>query len=380
MDRFDRYLLSQLLIVFSFFSLVLVLVYWVNRAVRLFDRLIGDGHSTLVFLELSALTLPGIIRLALPVAGFVAAVYVGNRLIAESELVVVQATGSSPARMARPVLMFGAIIMVMVLILNHFLVPASRAELAQRDADLSQNISARLLTAGEFVHPSRDVTFYVRDITRQGEMLDIFLSNRELGGPQNTYTARRAYLVTRNDGPKLLMFEGSLQTLDPETRQLTVSRFDDFAFDLSEVTDDSSVVRRTYNHVSTPELLRADPKLAEDLRTTPGKLLAIGHQRTTAALVALIAPLLGFLALLTGRFSRFGLWRQIAMATGLIVLINLLDTVVLSIVEKSPALWPMAYVTPLFGALMVPVLIWWASRSKRMRRRSNPRHKGAQTA
>ncbi len=380
MDRFDRYLLSQLLIVFSFFSLVLVLIYWVNRAVRLFDRLIGDGHSTLVFLELSALTLPGIIRLALPVAGFVAAVYVGNRLIAESELVVVQATGSSPARMARPVLMFGAIIMVMVLILNHFLVPASRAELAQRDADLSQNISARLLTAGEFVHPSRDVTFYVRDITRQGEMLDIFLSNRELGGPQNTYTARRAYLVTRNDGPKLLMFEGSLQTLDPETRQLTVSRFDDFAFDLSEVTDDSSVVRRTYNHVSTPELLRADPKLAEDLRTTPGKLLAIGHQRTTAALVALIAPLLGFLALLTGRFSRFGLWRQIAMATGLIVLINLLDTVVLSIVEKSPALWPMAYVTPLFGALMVPVLIWWASRSKRMRRRSNPRHKGAQTA
>ena len=139
-------------------------------------------------------------------------------------------------------------------------------------------------------------------------------------------------------------------------------------------------MRRTYNHVSTPELLRADPKLAEDLRTTPGKLLAIGHQRTTAALVALIAPLLGFLALLTGRFSRFGLWRQIAMATGLIVLINLLDTVVLSIVEKSPALWPMAYVTPLFGALMVPVLIWWASRSKRMRRRSNPRHKGAQTA
>ena len=63
MNRFDRYLLSQLLIVFGFFSLILVLVYWVNRAVRLFDRLIGDGHSTLVFLELSALTLPGITEL-----------------------------------------------------------------------------------------------------------------------------------------------------------------------------------------------------------------------------------------------------------------------------------------------------------------------------
>ncbi|NKB26591.1 MAG: LPS export ABC transporter permease LptF [Rhodobacteraceae bacterium] len=376
MDRFDRYLLSQLLIVFGFFSLFLVLVYWVNRAVRLFDRQIGDGHSTLVFLELSALTLPGIIRLALPVAGFVASVYVANRLIAESELVVVQATGSSPLRLARPVLMFGVVIMSMVLVLNHFLVPASRAELAQRDAELSQNISARLLTAGEFVHPSRDVTFYVRDITRQGEMLDIFLSSADSDGFQNTYTARRAYLVTRNDGPKLLMFEGALQTLDPETRQLTVSRFEDFAFDLSEVTGDASTVRRTYNHVSTIELLRADPQLAEDLRTTPGKLLAIGHQRTTAALVALIAPMLGFLSLLTGRFSRFGLWRQIAMATGLIVMINLVDTVVLSVVEATPALWPMAYVTPLFGAACVPGLIWWASRANRASRRAGRQQTG----
>jgi hypothetical protein len=32
---------------------VLVAVYWVNRAVGLFDQLIGDGQSALVFLEFS---------------------------------------------------------------------------------------------------------------------------------------------------------------------------------------------------------------------------------------------------------------------------------------------------------------------------------------
>ncbi|MEE3316364.1 MAG: LPS export ABC transporter permease LptF, partial [Pseudomonadota bacterium] len=41
MPKFDRYLLSQLTVLFGFFALVLVSVYWVNRAVRLFDRLIG---------------------------------------------------------------------------------------------------------------------------------------------------------------------------------------------------------------------------------------------------------------------------------------------------------------------------------------------------
>jgi len=94
--RFDRYMLSQLVVMFGFFSLVLVLVYWINRAVVLFDRLIADGQSASVFLEFTALSLPGVIRIALPLSAFAAAVYVTNRMTTESELVVVQATGYSP--------------------------------------------------------------------------------------------------------------------------------------------------------------------------------------------------------------------------------------------------------------------------------------------
>ena len=68
--RFDRYLLSQLLMLFGFFALVLVLVYWVNRAVVLFDQLIANGQSAAVFLEITILTLPNVIRIDLPIAAF----------------------------------------------------------------------------------------------------------------------------------------------------------------------------------------------------------------------------------------------------------------------------------------------------------------------
>jgi lipopolysaccharide export system permease protein len=107
LPRFDRYLLTQLLAVFGFFALVLVLVYWVNRAVGLFDQLIGDGQTALVFLEFSVLTLPNVIRVVLPIAAFAAAVFVANRLTQDSEMVVMQATGFSSFRLARPVLIFG---------------------------------------------------------------------------------------------------------------------------------------------------------------------------------------------------------------------------------------------------------------------------------
>ena len=77
MARFDRYLLSQLLALFGFFSLVLVAVYWINQAVGLFDRLIGDGQTALVFQEFSALGLPNLIRMVLPVSGMSTAASTG---------------------------------------------------------------------------------------------------------------------------------------------------------------------------------------------------------------------------------------------------------------------------------------------------------------
>ncbi|MBT6545567.1 MAG: LPS export ABC transporter permease LptF, partial [Rhodobacteraceae bacterium] len=51
MRKFDRYILSQLMVMFGFFALVLVSVYWVNNPVKVFDRLISDGHSAAVVLE-----------------------------------------------------------------------------------------------------------------------------------------------------------------------------------------------------------------------------------------------------------------------------------------------------------------------------------------
>ena len=83
---------------FGFFALVLVLVYWVNRAVVLFDQLIANGQSAAVFLEFTALSLPNVIRIVLPIAAFAGTVYATNRLMSESELVVVQATGFSVRR------------------------------------------------------------------------------------------------------------------------------------------------------------------------------------------------------------------------------------------------------------------------------------------
>ena len=101
MARFDRYLLSQFLLLFGFFALVLVSIFWINSAVRLFDQLIADGQSAGIVLQYTLLSLPRVIGMILPIAGFAGVVYVTNRLAGDSEMVVLRSSGISPWRLAR---------------------------------------------------------------------------------------------------------------------------------------------------------------------------------------------------------------------------------------------------------------------------------------
>ncbi|NRB03082.1 MAG: LptF/LptG family permease, partial [Rhodobacteraceae bacterium] len=144
MSRIDRYLLAQFFMHFAFFALVLVIVFWINRAVLLFDRLIGDGQTALVFLEFTLLSLPRLMTTVVPIATFAGAVYVTNRLNNESELTAMLSIGSGPWRIARPVIAYGAVTGVLMAVLMNILVPAAQERLSQREIEVSQNITARL--------------------------------------------------------------------------------------------------------------------------------------------------------------------------------------------------------------------------------------------
>ncbi|MBP9952244.1 MAG: LPS export ABC transporter permease LptF [Cypionkella sp.] len=365
MSKFDRYLLSQLLAVFGFFSLVLVSVYWVNRAVGLFDQLIGDGQSALVFLQFSILTLPNVIRLVLPISAFAAAVYVANRLTQESELVVMQATGVSSFQLMRPVLYFGLIVALMMAILMHVLVPASRASLAARTAEISQNISSRFLKDGQFTHPSAGITLYIREVAPTGELLDLFLNDARNPVKSVSYTARQALFVRSDNGPKLIMLDGMVQTLDLKSRQLAVTRFGDFTYDLAGLIARQGPEPRKVEELTTSELFAATPALLEETGATRARFLSDAHSRFGQPLLATVAAMIGFATLLLGAFSRFGLWRQILASIGLLLVVQGISTVATAQSELSESGWVLAYLPGAVGAAITAAMLWYGQRERR---------------
>ena len=366
MARFDRYMLSQCLQLFGFFALILVLVYWVNQAVILFDRLIADGQSALVFLEFTALTLPNLIRLVLPFASFAAVLYVTNRMSSDSELAVMQATGYSAKRMARPVALFGVVTALFMALLVHLLVPLSQERLATRSAEVSENVTGRLLREGVFTHPGGGSTLYLRDISEDGELLDVFLADGVEGRRDQIFTAERAFLVRSDAGPRLVLIDGQSQTLDVSAGTLFVTNFDDIVIDISALVDASDTRRLRLREIPTLSLVNPTPELME--RTGKGEAAFVQelHERIAKPLFPLVTALVGFATLMAAGFTRFGIWKQVVLAMGLLVVLTAIENFVTGLILDNADRWALAYLPAVLGLVIAYLGFLRADRLRRV--------------
>jgi lipopolysaccharide export system permease protein len=354
--------LSQFMVMFGFFALVLVSMFWINKAVRMFDRLVGDGQPAWVFLEFTALTLPGVIGMVLPLATFAAAVQVTNRLSTERELTVVQATGYSPLRLARPALVFGVIVALIMSLLSHLLIPLSLGELRQREAEVRQNVTARFLEDGKFLHPAPGITFYIGDITAEGELREVFLSDRRDPQRPVIYTSTRAYLVQDEAGAKLVMVNGMSQTMRRDGRRLYTGHFDDFSYNISNLIAQAPGRLDKVQFARTAELLRRPAAVMERTGASTAQLRYHLHTRFAQALICVVVALIGFAALLLGGYSRFGVWWQIVTAFLLLVVVKLAESGVTGIVLSNAAAWPLMYAPIGLGVGIAAVLLFLAAR------------------
>jgi len=367
-SRIDRYLLAQLITVFAFFTLVLVSVYWVNRAARLFDALIGDGQSFWVFLELSMLTLPNVIRVVLPLSAFAAAVYVAIRLTRDNEMVVLQGTGLSYARMLRPVGVFGVIVAVMLAALMHVLMPLSRAQLAERQVQIAENITARLLRAGEFLEPADGIVVFLRDVTPEGKLLDVFLADSRTRGTRVEYSAASALLVPGPQGPVLVMLNGVALIHTEASNRLTTIAFDDLSYDVGALIGPAG--RGTdVRELPTSVLREADAEFLAEMGLTYAEARFEWMSRNAQPLLAVVTSLIGFAAVFLGQFSRLGAWRQVLGAIVALALIQLVGNATSGLALQNAARAGLAFVPVGLGLALVVAMLVHASIPRRIRLR-----------
>ena len=371
MSRFDRYLFTQYFLMFGFFSLILLFIYWINKAIALFDNLISDGQTFLVFLEFSILTIPPIIPIVAPLAAFAAAIFVTNRLKNDSELTIMQATGFSPLRLSRSIFLFGLVVTIILLIISHYLIPKSNNILLKRQNEVASSLNAKLLKVGSFIHPQNGVTFYIGGISTSGVIEDVFVLDERNKDREIIVTSKSGYLITNNNNPILVLKDGIVQNYDLKSTNLSTIHFQDLSYDLTSWSVQERMPKSKLLLTYSSFDLFKDPELVSILTdSSPISVLEELHSRILTPLLALIAALIGFSALMIGDYSRFGASKQISVGIVILILIKLSESYGNELMLKSQGNWLALYLPVLIGILIFSFMMLLASNQKLLGRSS----------
>ncbi len=367
LNRLNRYFLAELIAPFGFFSLVIAGILWLAQALPLIDNVIESGQSALVFIEITSYLIPRVLMVALPISAFAASLYTLNKLYTESELVVMMTAGLSPMALARPVAIFGGMVMVIMAVVTLYLVPASQTRLGQRLADFRSDFAKTLIKEGRFIHPTKGVTLFIKDTSKAGEMAGLFLSDRRDAANPVIYTAQKALLLQDNSGTRIVMVDGNIQYLPQETNQLSTVHFDQFSYDLGSILSAPIEQIRSPFARFVPELLWPSNEMTNGGLWDKGDFLAEANHKLAIPLGGLVLPLIALGSILAGGFRRGGFMGRVAGAVGLGLLVQAGLGISKSMVQSNAALYPIMYLPALFGLIVALLLLHRAGQVRKRR-------------
>ncbi|MEM1298317.1 MAG: LPS export ABC transporter permease LptF [Pseudomonadota bacterium] len=351
MRRLDRYIFRQILWPFLFFVLVFTGVIWLTQSLRVIDTVVNAGQSAIVFLEFTALLLPLVLAIVLPVALFAAILFAINRLFTDSEIVVMLASGLSGTSILRPVVAFSALVMIVCYGLTLYLMPTAQREMRDRITQIRGDVAAAFIREGAFLSPVRGVTVYLRQTGDAGEMFGVFVQDERNPEQQITYTAERALLIRDDAGTRLVMFDGVAQTLSGSSSgALSILRFEQLAYDLTQFQGNAGARARKPSEMYVQELLTIDKSTAG--RRPISEYRAEAHEALSAPLYVLALPLLAVAFVISAGFRRQGFAGRIVLAVVAAVALRLCGLALKSAATGSEALWPLLYVPPALGCLL----------------------------
>ncbi|HYE49460.1 MAG TPA: LPS export ABC transporter permease LptF [Azospirillaceae bacterium] len=342
MTQINRYLLRNLAVATVFVTAGLSATIWLTQSLRLVELVVEGGAPIRMFLHLAVLTLPTFLSLVLPFGLLAAVLFTYNRLIMDSELVVMRAAGMGPFALARPAVVLAAVVMGICFTLNIFLAPAAQRELIRLRQEIRSDYSAVLLRAGTYNDVGDGLTVYVRQRGAEGELRGLLIHDaRELEKPV-TIIADRGQLVTGEAGPRVVVFNGVRQELDRPTGRLSQLAFARYTVDINVLR--GTMEKRWPDPRERPiqELVFvSDDKLDQEFKA---RLRSELHTRLATPFFGPSFALIALAALLPGEFSRRGQARRIAVAAFIALFLQSALLGLSNLATRNEALAPLMYV------------------------------------
>jgi lipopolysaccharide export system permease protein len=344
MSGLDRYILRQCLSVMLFVTGALTAAVWLAQSLRLVDLIVNRGLSAEVFLYLAMLIIPKFLDIVLPIGAFIAVLFVFNRLITESELVVMRAAGMSPFSLAKPVLELGAIAWVFLMALSLYFLPASNRQFKDLQFEIRNRFVSSLLQEGAFTTLSDKLTIYIGARNDRGEVIGLMIDDERDPKHPVTLLAQRGAFADSGGASRIIMVNGDRQQYDRDTGKLSVLTFDRYVLDLDMMRDAPEARSREAQERYLGELFFPPEDLDPGTRDA---YFVEGNERLTVPLTAFSFAIIPLACLLPGEFNRRGQLKRVLMAIGCALTFQAVDLAIKNLEGRFAVAIPISYVVDL---------------------------------
>lgn len=364
MKKLDVYIIKQIVTGFLLVALSLMSMLWLTQSLKFVEMVTDKGLPVYMFVEMTSLLMPRVFSILSPIALFVAVMFVYNRLITDSELVVMKAVGISSVVIARAAIIMGCTLAVFNVFVLNYGIPAAENRFRDLEYEVKNSFTKMMLREGAFTSFKDNMTVFIDKFADDGSVYGILVSDGKKTDEKVVTVAESGRLEYTDAGPKILLKNGTRQIMNKKSGQFSSMKFDDYVVDFGDI----SVSRKKSKGVREwriADLLDAanDPntplKEAKAYRTE-------AHRRILAPFFNLIFALFACTGLLVANFNRRGQGKVIALSILAMIIVQTLDMSFTSMSKRNNGMISLMYINCFLPLL---VTVWWLVKTPVFRRR-----------
>lgn len=339
-----RYLLKNVLAVTAFIALTLTTVIWLTQSLKLLELITNSDAPPGLFVQLVILSLPKFLEIILPLSLVAAILFVYNKMIMDNELIVLRSCGFDQLTLARPALVLACCLTAVLFLMSSWLSPESQEKMQALRQNIKAQYSAFLLQEGVFNTFGDDLTVYLRNRTKDGDLLGLLIHDtRDKGKPSVTITAKRGRIVVEDDVPSIMVFDGLRQQMDTASNVTSRLYFSRYTIEIKGLESGGRDRRHEASERTLIELFNPDLTARYDI-LHQDTFRAEAHQRITSPFNALSFTLVSLAFILLGTFNRRGQSRKIIAAALTVSMLQIFYLLAGNISVKNNAFIPLLYI------------------------------------
>jgi len=350
MKKLDKYIIKQIITGFLLVAVSLMSMLWLTQSLKFVEMVTDKGLPVYLFVEMTSLLMPRIFSILSPIALFVAVMFVYNRLLTDSELVVMKAVGISSVVIARAAIVMGVVLALCNVFVLNWMIPAAENRFRDLEYEVKNSFTKMMLREGAFTTFKDTTTIFIEEFIDDTSVRGIIVGDNKKPQEKVITVAEYGKIEYTDAGPKILLKNGTRQIMNKNNGQFSSMTFEDYVVDFGNV----STARKKTKGVrewGIGELLKESanpqltPKLARAYKTE-------AHRRILAPFFNLIFALLACTGLLIANFNRRGQGKVITISILLMVAVQVLDMTFTSMARKN--VW---FISLMYVNCFLPLLL-----------------------